>query len=322
MNWLSRLKPFVPSGFPLIATLVAAGIAVVGTVISVLYGLSPPGPFLEQMFSMLGFFVLSFTALVIEVAAWIEKRSAPRLTLGCGALLVLSMACGLSSVAMYLTPSEPRQDAASMVMGMLCLSMPLFLIFAIPSMLALIRLRPELTTTVQQEREQRAIQMIQTKGMVTYAELNSALGMREDEIDPFLIKLVQDKKVLGFREVKHKRFYTVARYWEKQSQLLGMIAAKGEVRLEDAALELDAPISLLKEWIYTVVQNGKFTGYINWDKGMLYSADAETLRKGERCPHCGGALGLAGKGVIQCHHCHAEVFLGSVSHLLDVTGDL
>ena len=162
---------------------------------------------------------------------------------------------------------------------------------------------------MQTEREQRAIEMIQARGMVTYAELMSALGMSKDEVDPFLIRLVQDKKVLGFREVKHERFYTVGRYYEKQTQLLGMIAAKGEVQLEDAALELDAPISLLKEWIYTVVQNGKFTGYINWDKGIFYSADAESLRKAARCPHCGGALGLAGKGIIQCNHCHAEVFL-------------
>lgn len=200
MNLLSRLKTFVPTGYPLIAALLAIGIITIGTVISVFYGLSTPDEFGERMLSMLGLFVLSFAALVIDIAAWFERRSAPRLTLGCGALLSLSMACGVSSIAVYLTPLEPNQDAAGMIMGILCLSTPVFLIFAIPSIIALTRLPRELEAGADQEREQRAIELISSKGMITYTELSKALGMREDKIDQLLIKLVQDKKVVqGFR---------------------------------------------------------------------------------------------------------------------------
>lgn len=52
-----------------------------------------------------------------------------------------------------------------------------------------------------------------------------------------------------------------------------------------------------------------FSGYINWDEGILYSAEAAALREAGRCPNCGGALALAGRGVIRCPHCGTEIFL-------------
>jgi ribosomal protein S27AE len=54
---------------------------------------------------------------------------------------------------------------------------------------------------------------------------------------------------------------------------------------------------------------GEFTGYMNWDEGLLYSADASKLAH-DRCPRCGGEITLAGKGVAQCAHCGSEIFLG------------
>ncbi len=54
---------------------------------------------------------------------------------------------------------------------------------------------------------------------------------------------------------------------------------------------------------------GEFTGYMNWDEGLLYSADASKLAH-DRCPRCGSEITLAGKGVAQCAHCGSEIFLG------------
>jgi DNA-directed RNA polymerase subunit RPC12/RpoP len=48
---------------------------------------------------------------------------------------------------------------------------------------------------------------------------------------------------------------------------------------------------------------------MNWDEGLLYSADASKLAH-DRCPRCGGEITLAGKGVAQCAHCGSEIFLG------------
>jgi DNA-directed RNA polymerase subunit RPC12/RpoP len=114
---------------------------------------------------------------------------------------------------------------------------------------------------------------------------------------------------LGAREIPYKRFYTAVALEEKRRQILGRVEARGQISLDVLAFELDAPVELVKEWIYRLVQSRKFTGYINWDEGILYSADAEGLRDGGRCPYCGGSLGLAGKGIVRCHNCGSEIFL-------------
>lgn len=96
---------------------------------------------------------------------------------------------------------------------------------------------------------------------------------------------------------------------EKQRQLLGMIQARGKVALSDIALELRASRDQVRAWIYDLVHLGLFSGYINWAEGVLYSAEATALRDAGKCPNCGGALELAGRGVIRCPYCGTEIFL-------------
>ena len=95
---------------------------------------------------------------------------------------------------------------------------------------------------------------------------------------------------------------------EKERELLGMVQAQGQVAVSDVALELDASRDQVKEWVYDLVHKGLFAGYINWDEGMLYSRDAAQLH-GDKCPNCSGELELAGKGVVECPYCGAEIFL-------------
>lgn len=95
---------------------------------------------------------------------------------------------------------------------------------------------------------------------------------------------------------------------EKERKLLGMVQAQGQVRISDAALELDASRDQVKAWVYDLVHKGLFAGYINWDEGLLHSRDAAQLR-GNKCPSCSGEMKLAGKGVIECPYCGAEIFL-------------
>ena len=92
-------------------------------------------------------------------------------------------------------------------------------------------------------------------------------------------------------------------------RLPGVIRARGQIQVDQLAAELRVPLELLKEWIYQLVQTNKFTGHINWDEGALYSAEAGQLREAGRCAHCGGELALAGKVVIHCQYCGAEIFL-------------
>jgi hypothetical protein len=95
---------------------------------------------------------------------------------------------------------------------------------------------------------------------------------------------------------------------KKQKQLLGMIRAQGEVDIAQAALELDESRSEVRQHVYDLVNKELFTGYINWDDGMLISMDAAKIEFNQ-CPNCGGQLELAGKGVVECPYCGTEIFL-------------
>lgn len=96
---------------------------------------------------------------------------------------------------------------------------------------------------------------------------------------------------------------------EKQRKILGMIQAKGKVHIADIALELKASREQVKHWVYDLAGKGLFSGYTNWEEGVLYSLEASKMKSTGNCPSCGGRLELAGKGVIQCPYCKAEIFL-------------
>lgn len=95
----------------------------------------------------------------------------------------------------------------------------------------------------------------------------------------------------------------------KQRRLLDVVQARGQVSLPDLVIELKSSRDQVQSWLYGLVGMGLFSGYINWDEGVLYSAQASQLRGMERCKHCGGELKLAGKGVVRCPYCGTEYFL-------------
>ena len=94
-----------------------------------------------------------------------------------------------------------------------------------------------------------------------------------------------------------------------QRRLLDMVTTRGQVSLGEAAIELQAPREQVKNWVYRLVGLGVFTGYVNWDDGLLFSAQAAQLRDLTACKKCGGNVKLAGKGVVKCPYCGTEYFL-------------
>jgi hypothetical protein len=96
---------------------------------------------------------------------------------------------------------------------------------------------------------------------------------------------------------------------QKQRRLLDMVTTRGELPMNDAAVELQVSRDDLKNWIYRLVGLGVFSGYINWDDGVLFSAQASQLRNLTNCKKCGGEVKLAGKGVVKCPYCGTEYFL-------------
>ncbi len=97
---------------------------------------------------------------------------------------------------------------------------------------------------------------------------------------------------------------------EDLRQLLDMVKTRGRLNVSDASIELNSDLPRLQKMVYRLVGLGVFTGYVNWDEGVLYSEEASLLRGAEKCRHCGGDLKLAGKGVVKCPFCGTEYFMG------------
>ncbi len=95
----------------------------------------------------------------------------------------------------------------------------------------------------------------------------------------------------------------------QQRQLLNIVQSRGQVDISDLALEMQLPREQIRDMVHHLVGLGIFSGYINWDKGVLYSQQAAQLRELQQCPNCGGEITLEGKGVAQCKFCDTEFFL-------------
>ena len=95
----------------------------------------------------------------------------------------------------------------------------------------------------------------------------------------------------------------------RQRKVLGAIQAQGQLSLAQAALETNSTLDQLKADVYDLVGKGLFSGYIDWNGGMLYARQARELREKGTCPNCGGQLELSGKGVIRCPYCGSDIFL-------------
>ncbi|MGH2592449.1 MAG: hypothetical protein ACRDGG_02945 [Anaerolineae bacterium] len=96
----------------------------------------------------------------------------------------------------------------------------------------------------------------------------------------------------------------------RQRKVLNIVLTQGQARIADVALQMEASRDEVKAWLHDLVGKGLFSGYVNWDEGVLYSRQASQL-KGNRCPNCGGEVKLAGKGVVTCPFCGAEIFLAN-----------
>jgi ribosomal protein S27AE len=96
---------------------------------------------------------------------------------------------------------------------------------------------------------------------------------------------------------------------QRQRRMLGIVESAGQVNISDLALELGGSRDTVRTDLYDLVSKGLFAGYVDWDRGVLYARQASELRGRETCPNCGGNVSLAGKGLVRCQYCGAEIFL-------------
>ena len=93
----------------------------------------------------------------------------------------------------------------------------------------------------------------------------------------------------------------------EQRRLLDIVSTRGQVSIADLVLELKSSRDEVEKNLNELVGRGLFSGYVDWNKGMLYSVEASKLQGAQFCPNCGGKLELAGKGVVTCPYCGVQI---------------
>jgi len=305
-DWRTHLLP-APAALALITA--AGALIAVGLACATLYSASAAQNLADgfgRFAFLFGFIAMPLVALTLLGGAIREKRALPRgLVIGGAGLAVL--------VSGLMTSLGIGSDAeASFVVGAAA-----FLFFFTP--LAILLLGAALYFTakgwsearalIATDRERRAIQMIEARGEVTLTDLAVELQMPVDQCDDLVDAVLRAEHLQGWYDAQHGRVYSASALRERQVRIAAIIEARAQIRLEDLTRELNAPRDLVRTWIYELVKRGEFTGYINWDEGLLYSAEARRLTEAGKCPYCNGELSLAGKGVIRCGYCGSEIFL-------------
>lgn len=301
------LRFFSPSPGPAALAGGTGGVIVLGLLISVGYGVGgPAGEFGENFGFLMGLFVAPLAVLLLFAAAVWEKRPLPRAGLwgaAAGALAVGGLFTVLGLAA------SPEIDLTGGLALYSCTCLPGAGLLTLPGVYFLFKGLPEAQAAVRDERAEQALRMLQARGEVTVAELATELGVPPTDGVAIVERLLQQERFVGLLDAPRGRVYTHAALRARQQQLVAVVHARGQVTFDDLAAELRAPRELLRQWVYEAVKRGEFTGYLNWTDGLLYSADADKLRAAGRCPRCGGELGLAGQGVVQCTHCGSEIFV-------------
>jgi len=95
---------------------------------------------------------------------------------------------------------------------------------------------------------------------------------------------------------------------DKERTILNMVQTQGKVKISDVALQMKASRDQVQSYIYDLVGKGLFTGYVNWNDGVLVSKTAGEM-KTTKCPNCGGEREVVGKGVVKCPYCGSELFI-------------
>jgi uncharacterized membrane protein HdeD (DUF308 family) len=304
MFWKRLALFFTPSPGPLTLTWAAGFVFCAAGLLYGTYGLSTAK--LTDSLLLMSLSGAPLTGVLLLIGALREHRHGPRFLLW--GMLALLVSASLGGFAFSMAQSVPEARSGLPVI-LLCCS-PIALLPLGVTIATGIKAFPELRAILRAARYQRILTMVDVRGETSLAEIAQEIALEPEPTLSLLEELIASGELMAFISRPDERVYSLAALAEKQRLLLAVVDARGKARLDDLVNELHAPRSLVRTWVYHLVQRGQFHGALDWEQGWLYSRQAAQLDQADgRCPHCGGVLDLAGKGVIQCAHCGVEVFL-------------
>jgi predicted ArsR family transcriptional regulator len=261
---------------------------------------------LSVVMTLQSMIVIPIVALMLAVAAFQDKRTPPRTIISALATLVISGAGLLLTALLSLDPEGGLKLGAS---SAILLVTPIVLVFSLPVVYFGVKTWPEVQAVLRLQTGQRVLKLIQERGAISFAEISQKLVISYDEVDNLVDDLLRSGELYGTMDAQRGQVYTAQNLEEKRARLLADLQTQGQIRLDTMAQQLEIPLALLRDLVYQSVQAHQFSGYINWEEGLLYSVTAEKLGAESLCPNCGGKLGLEGE-IIECRHCGSEILRG------------
>ncbi len=308
MNPLTRwLKYAAPAPLPAAIASAASGFLVLGLLGAIGYGVSADrGSFGQNAGFVFGVIVAPVITFMLVIAAFVERSPLPRAWLWmCAAGMVLFGGLG-GLVGLSLA------EGAGLEVGVFnyrCFCAPAALACFAPGVYFATKAAPGVRAMMASDAERRVAELITLRGETSLSDLAAVTGLSVADAHTLAARVLQTGRPAGLIDSASGRVYSAQTLMEKQRQLAAVVTARGQLRFDELAHELNAPRDLLRDWIYQLVKRGEFTGYMNWNEGLIYSAEAKKLAAAGHCPRCNGELALVGKGVIRCEHCGSEIFI-------------
>ncbi|MEM7336959.1 MAG: hypothetical protein AAF490_33110, partial [Chloroflexota bacterium] len=162
---------------------------------------------------------------------------------------------------------------------------------------------------IAESLDQMLLDLIQIRHDVSFEEAVEELKISKIDVLHRAEGLVDNGRFHGTVDPTNERLYSLTGLAQKQSQMASIVQAKGQLQLQDLSQEMKVPEALLKEWLYQQGRLGHFSGYVDWENGVVYSRQREDLLKEKNCPNCAAELNVLGQGIIGCQYCQAEIFV-------------
>lgn len=234
--------------------------------------------------------------------------ASPVYSLGCGAM-ALAFTGVITAILLSFNPNE---DAISGLSLFFFFTTPFTVILFIPLFFFLKNTIQGLRQGLHENRAKQAFELIEEMGKLTFSELGVELNVAPAEVDNLIDEIHQQNWGSVNMYAPYQRVYSHGRLRAIQQEMIDLIQQRGQLYLDDLAVVVQTPMELVTEWIYHLVHDNRFSGYINWETAMLYSTNASQLRQSSRCPNCTSPLSLDGERV-KCTTCGSEILLGGES---------